>query len=115
MRDLLGKSFIRRAVASTYAGLYVDEYQDCSDLQHSLVCTLAGFLPCRVLGDPMQSIFDFDDAKPVVWEASVYPTFECLGELDTPWRWAGNLQFGVWLKLTTDAIQARSHPARRPC
>lgn len=28
---------IRRAVSSTYAGLYVDEYQDCSDLQHSLV------------------------------------------------------------------------------
>jgi len=85
---LLVKSFIRRTVASTYAGVYVDEYQDCSDLQHSLVCALAEFLPCRVLGDPMQAIFDFDGSKPVDWEASIYPTFECLGELNIPWRLA---------------------------
>lgn len=103
---LLAKSFIRRAISSTYAGLYVDEYQDCSDLQHSLVSTLADFLPCRVLGDPMQSIFDFDNAKPVDWEASVYPTFECLGELVIPWRWAGNPQLGAWLKDVRNKIQA---------
>jgi DNA helicase-2/ATP-dependent DNA helicase PcrA len=103
---LLRKSFIRRTVSSTYAGVYVDEYQDCSDLQHSLVCTLADFMPCRVLGDPMQSIFDFDNAKPVDWEASVYPTFECLGELDIPWRWARNPQLGAWLKDVRNKIQA---------
>ena len=44
-RDLLGKEFIRHVVASTYSGVYVDEYQDCSDLQHTLVCALADFLP----------------------------------------------------------------------
>ncbi|MCE0962204.1 UvrD-helicase domain-containing protein [Pseudomonas putida] len=103
---LLGKSFIRRTVSSSYAGVYVDEYQDCSDLQHSLVCTLADFMPCRVLGDPMQSIFDFDNAKPVDWEASVYPTFECLGELDIPWRWARNPQLGAWLKDVRNKIEA---------
>lgn len=104
--DLLSKSFIRHCISSTYAGLYVDEYQDCSALQHSLVCTLADFLPCRVLGDPMQSIFDFDNAKPVDWEASVYPSFECLGELDIPWRWAGNPELGAWLNDVRKKIQA---------
>lgn len=104
--DLLRMSFIRRVVASSYAGLYVDEYQDCSDLQHSLVCNLAEFLPCRVLGDPMQSIFDFEDAKPVDWETSVYPTFECLGELDIPWRWIENPRLGAWLRDVRNKIQA---------
>lgn len=102
---LLGKSFIRRTVASTYAGVYVDEYQDCSNLQHSLVCALAEFLPCRVLGDPMQAIFDFDGSKPVDWEGSIYPTFECLGELNIPWRWADNPQLGDWLKDVRNRIQ----------
>lgn len=103
---LLAKSFIQRIVSSTYAGLYVDEYQDCSDLQHSLICAVAGVLPCRVLGDPMQAIFDFDGGRPVDWTASVYPEFNCLGELDFPWRWAGNPQLGAWLKDVRTRIQA---------
>jgi hypothetical protein len=97
---LLGKKFIRHVVAATYAGVYVDEYQDCSDLQHALVCSLAEFLPSRILGDPMQAIFDFDQGKPVDWDASIYPSFRCLGQLETPWRWekAGQPKLGAWLK-----------------
>lgn len=97
---LLGKQFIRHVVAYTYAGVYVDEYQDCSDIQHTLVCALADFLPSRVLGDPMQAIFDFDGVAPVDWEKSVYPHFERLGELEKPWRWenAGEPKLGTWLK-----------------
>ncbi|WAB99739.1 AAA family ATPase [Pseudomonas putida] len=103
---LLAKSFIRKTMSSTYAGLYVDEYQDCSELQHSLVCAVADVLPCRVLGDPLQAIFDFDDAKPVDWAASVYPAFECLGELNIPWRWAENPVLGAWLKDVRRRIQS---------
>lgn len=97
---LLGKKFIRHVVAATYAGVYVDEYQDCSDLQHTLVCALTEFLPSRILGDPMQAIFDFDEGKPVDWDVSVYPSFRCLGQLETPWRWerAGEPKLGAWLK-----------------
>lgn len=104
---LLGKSFIRHVVATTYAGVYVDEYQDCSDLQHSLVCALAEFLPSRILGDPMQAIFDFNEGKPVDWDASVYPSFGCLGQLETPWRWekAGNPKLGAWLKEARKKIE----------
>lgn len=106
-RGLLGKEFIRHVIASTYSGVYVDEYQDCSDLQHTLVCALADFLPCRILGDPMQAIFDFAD-KPVDWDASIYPHFECLGQLETPWRWdnAGAPELGAWLKAARATLQS---------
>lgn len=107
--ELLGKQFIRRVVAATYAGVYVDEYQDCSDLQHSLVCAFAEFMPCRILGDPMQAIFDFggDEGKPVDWTASVYPTFTCLGQLETPWRWrtTGDPELGAWLKKARETLE----------
>lgn len=104
---LLGKKFIRHVVAATYAGVYVDEYQDCSDLQHSLVCALAEFLPSRILGDPMQAIFDFDEGKPVDWDTSIYPSFGCLGQLETPWRWekAGEPKLGAWLKEARKKIE----------
>ncbi len=97
---LLDKKFIRHVVAATYAGVYVDEYQDCSDLQHALVCALAEVLPSRILGDPMQAIFDFGQGKPVDWNVSVYPSFDCLGQLEIPWRWenAGQPALGAWLK-----------------
>lgn len=97
---LIGKKAIRHIVESTYDGVYVDEYQDCSDIQHRLICVLAESLHCRILGDPMQAIFDFGEGKPVDWKVDVYPSFACLGQLETPWRWnnAGNPKLGAWLK-----------------
>ncbi|VEB72611.1 Uncharacterised protein [Raoultella ornithinolytica] len=105
--NLLEKRFIRHVIAATYAGVYIDEYQDCSELQHLLVCALADFLPSRILGDPMQAIFDFNEGKPVDWETSIYPTFDCLGRLDIPWRWvkAGELKLGDWLKAIREKIE----------
>ena len=106
---LLGKQFVRRVVAATYAGLYVDEYQDCSDQQHSLIWAFGEFLPCRVLGDPMQAIFDFgdDEGKPIDWAVSVYPNFTCLGQLETPYRWkmAGDPKLGDWLKKARERLE----------
>lgn len=104
---LLKKEFIRHVVRSSYSGLYVDEYQDCSERQHSLVCAIAEFLPCRILGDPLQAIFDFVD-KPVDWNNSIYPHFQLLGELHTPWRWhnAGAHELGDWLKEARNTLIA---------
>jgi hypothetical protein len=104
---LLVKKFIRHIIAATSGGVYVDEYQDCSDSQHLLVCALAEFLPCRILGDPMQAIFDFGGGKPVDWEGSVYPFFDCLGQLETPWRWekAGEPMLGAWLNEVRKKIE----------
>ena len=95
---LLERPFVQRLVKSSYFGIYVDEYQDCSNLQHTLVEALTKLLPCRLLGDPMQAIFDFAD-KPVDWDIQIFPNYKLLGELKIPWRWnlAGAPELGNWL------------------
>ena len=96
---LLNEQFIRRVLKASYGGVYVDEYQDCSTAQHQLVLRLARDLPCRILGDPLQAIFDFEDEGPVDWDVEIPHNFECLGQLDTPHRWlrAGRPELGAWL------------------
>lgn len=96
--ELLNRSFVQHMIKCSYGGVYVDEYQDCSDKQHELVDSLAQLLPCRLLGDPMQAIFDFDE-QPIDWNIAVYPNYQLLGELTTPWRWkrAGADELGEWL------------------
>lgn len=97
--NLLDCTFIRRIIRASYAGFYVDEYQDCSTAQHAIVLKLARELPCRVLGDPLQGIFDFAGQAPVQWERDIVTSFETLGQLDTPHRWiqAGAPTLGTWL------------------
>jgi hypothetical protein len=104
-RCLMEKEFIKHIICCTFTGIYVDEYQDCNEQQHSLVCAMAEFLPCRILGDPLQAIFDFDE-NPVDWKKSIYPHFTCLGELETPWRWKnkGADELGLWLKKARTAL-----------
>lgn len=95
---ILDRPFVQKMIRCSYGGLYVDEYQDCSRQQHELVEAMARLLPCRLLGDPMQAIFDFGE-QPVDWETAVYPNYQLLGELKTPWRWkqAGADELGQWL------------------
>ncbi len=76
--NLLAEPFAHKIISASYAGIYIDEYQDCSTSQHSLVEGLAKILPCRLLGDPLQGIFDFND-NPVNWDTQIYPAFEHLG------------------------------------
>jgi DNA helicase-2/ATP-dependent DNA helicase PcrA len=106
---LLQKPFIRRLVRASYGGLYVDEYQDCSTLQHGVVVALACDLPCRVLGDPMQAIFDFDGQELVDWERDVVGLgWKKLGQLETPQRWnrANAPQIGEWLRDVREKLEA---------
>lgn len=97
---LLDHAFIRRIVRASYHGLYVDEYQDCSAAQHAIILKLARDLPCRILGDPLQGIFDFDGQNPIDWARDVEGPFERLGALDLPHRWiqAGAGELGTWLR-----------------
>lgn len=89
----LGKRILR----ATYAGVAVDEYQDCSRAQHALIEALAAALPCRVVGDPMQSIFFFGSNDPVPWQV-VEKTFPKLEVPLEPRRWATtNPALGSWL------------------
>jgi hypothetical protein len=95
---LLQSRPIREVVRASYSGLYVDEYQDCTLEQHAIICQLSEILPCRVLGDPLQGIFDFGDNKPVDWQTHVESRFEKLPQLSFPWRWSSSSpSLGEWL------------------
>jgi DNA helicase-2/ATP-dependent DNA helicase PcrA len=97
---LLDQGFIRRIVSASYGGLYVDEYQDCSIAQHGIVLKLARDLPCRILGDPLQGIFDFDGQASIEWTRDIEDHFERLGALEVPHRWdqVGANDLGTWLR-----------------
>ena len=104
---LLDHEFIRRIVLASYDGLYVDEYQDCSIGQHAIVLKLARDLPSRVLGDPLQGIFDFGGQNPVDWARDVEANFVCLGVLNVPYRWiqAGTDDLGWWLNDVRQCLE----------
>jgi hypothetical protein len=106
---LLEEPFIRRIVRASYGGFYVDEYQDCSTRQHAIVKALARDLPCRVLGDPMQAIFDFDGNELLDWNRDVAGAgWKQLAKLDVPHRWnrANALAIGKWLHSVRRKLEA---------
>lgn len=104
---LLDHEFVRRIVRASYDSLYVDEYQDCSIAQHNIILKLARDIPTRVLGDPLQGIFDFAGQDPVDWARDVEANFECLGYLDIPHRWiqAGTGDLAAWLNEVRCRLQ----------
>ncbi len=94
----------RKIVSVSYSGLFVDEYQDCTLDQHKLILLLSELLPTRVLGDPLQGIFDFA-GEIVDWDLHVFPAFTKLPDLFTPWRWKDNNKaLGQWLKQLRNKI-----------
>lgn len=97
--NLLKAGHITDILASSYAHLIVDEYQDCSLRQHAVVFFAAKTLPTCVLGDPMQAIFGFGSDGLAHWDNHVCTHFPLAGELTTPWRWinAKSEALGHWL------------------
>jgi len=86
-RRVSGSAHIGRVLTNSYAGVLVDEYQDCSPLQHNLVLALAHHLPTRVVGDPLQGIFGFANSEIVDWKQDVTAQFPRLEVADVGWRW----------------------------
>ena len=86
-------------LAASYSRLIVDEYQDCSILQHALVYCATPAFPVCVLGDPMQAVFGWPGNELADWDKYVCAHFLLAGELTTPWRWknANTETFGRWL------------------
>ena len=105
---LLDHDFVKRIVRASYIGVFVDEYQDCTVDQHSLVLKLAGELPCCVLGDPLQGIFNFN-GNAVDWERDVCSAFAPIGHLATPHRWLRSDMplLGEWLLAVRQRLQNR--------
>ena len=104
---LLDHEFIRRIVRASYEGIYVDEYQDCSTTQHGIIVKLSRDLPSRILGDPLQGIFDFNGQNSVDWERDVEVNFMQLGVLEVPHRWiqAGADDLGAWLNNVRKCLE----------
>jgi UvrD/REP helicase N-terminal domain len=104
--ELLRTSPANAIVTATYVGVYVDEYQDCSLPQHALITALANLIPCRVLGDPLQAIFDF--AEPTVdWHNDVIPAFPALPPLTQPHRWRHDPALAAWLQQARITLENR--------
>lgn len=99
MTNLLRKDFIRKGILNSYAGVIVDEYQDCTASMHQLALELKQLLPCRVLGDELQGIFGFGQQSLVSWSDVRSVFINDLGTFQTPHRWikAGNEALGNWL------------------
>jgi len=97
---------IVKAIEASFSGVLVDEYQDCSVQQHRLICSLTEHLPVRILGDPLQGIFDFRGNEPIDWDECVAGEFEELPSLETPWRWKNaNRELGEWLSTVRELIK----------
>lgn len=112
MTTLLQKEFVRQGVFNSYAGIIVDEYQDCTVAMHRLIVALKALLPCRVLGDDLQGIFGFRDEPLIGWGAVKTEFENDLGVLDTPHRWmkAQSDDLGFWLLDARPAFRAETEP-----
>lgn len=94
----LERMSVRRVVACSYAGFFVDEYQDCTEGQHLLIQRLLAILPGRVVGDPMQAIFRRLNKDDHAHWRLVDECFDHIGELELPHRWKEkNEELGGWL------------------
>jgi DNA helicase-2/ATP-dependent DNA helicase PcrA len=104
---LIQSGAVKGVLPPSYAGVFVDEYQDCTGLQHEVIKGLASYLPVCIFGDPLQAIFDFKGQKPVDWAADVFPVFRKAGEMITPWRWrkVGNGDLADWLKEIRETLE----------
>lgn len=93
----------------SYSGLFVDEYQDCSEAHHSLILELANLVPAHILGDPMQGIFNFKDPLVNLEDATVMGRFSKVYELQTPYRWinSGKKQLGDEILAIRSTIKAK--------
>jgi superfamily I DNA/RNA helicase len=104
---LLKIKLISNIVKLTYNGLFVDEYQDCTQIQHKFIMVLSDILPTHILGDPLQGIFGFKD-DPLVNLENPNEMGEFLINklaLIKPWRWEkGNKTLGNSLKKIRERL-----------
>ena len=98
---------IQKLLEIEYEHLIVDEYQDCTMLQHQMILQLASIIKTHILGDPLQGIFEFRDSLIGFNDTSLIPFRRNCQTLNTPWRWnnAGNNRLGKELSLIRNKLQ----------
>ena len=95
----------------SYAGIIVDEYQDCLQSHHETFQILSRYLPVKVLGDPLQGIFSFDNQRLVDWSSLGFPVIDVN---TSPWRWR-NTNPGLGQYLTTVRNELWPTLSGKPC
>ena len=110
-KKIIKSPLIECILKSSYSGLFVDEYQDCTLQQHELISIISEILPTRIFGDPLQGIFNFngnpmvnlnDDGHMGEFHGNKY-------QLEEPWRWKGiNEPLGKGLKEIRVEIEAKN-------
>ena len=79
MNILLKNVHIREIIKNSYDQLFVDEYQDCSISQHKMIKELCDILNYKIYGDPLQSLYEFNDI-PVNFDELIENDFELIGK-----------------------------------
>ena len=94
-------SIIRSILRNTYTGVFVDEYQDCTESANALIEEIGSILPVRIFGDWLQAIFGFNKNDPLTEYSNLHPDFiKNKFELTIPWRWEKtNKELGSEIKL----------------
>lgn len=88
---------VRQVVEASYDRILIDEYQDCSGLQHELAVTLSDIVQTLIFGDPMQGIFEFAGAD-LSWPEVIHQNFPYAGTLEVPYRWVRTKpELGEWI------------------
>jgi hypothetical protein len=95
---------VARMLRLSYDVVLVDEYQDCLVDQHHLVAAVAQSVPTAVLGDPLQSLFNFGGNQPVDWDTNVLPMFPHIEVAYRPRRWPKHQNLGAWLIAIRDNL-----------
>lgn len=85
VKEIFTSPAVKKVITASYAGLFVDEYQDCTKDQHAMISALSDILPTHILGDPMQGIFDFNGDA--VDFGTDLDEFDIFPELPIPHRW----------------------------
>lgn len=96
----MSSDLFHKLLVLSYSSLLVDEYQDCSMLQHQLIEAMAESISATVvLGDRLQRIFDFKGDPFPDWTNDVERSFRQFAGLEPyPHRWSnGNQELGDWL------------------
>jgi len=104
---LFASRIFSAVIISTYSGLFVDEYQDCTKTQHSIIKILSELIPTRIFGDFLQGIFEFNEpivdlTCPREMEGFIENSFA----LSQPQRWlnGNNVALGHDLKIIREKL-----------
>lgn len=100
-KKIFATSWAGDVLKASYAGIIVDEYQDCIQVQHEIILAMNKHLPVVVLGDPMQGIFSFA-GNLVDWNTLEFPIVDVETQ---PWRWnKSNPELGEYLMTVRNAL-----------